>query len=201
MEHEEQGYEISVLEPLHYALMQGNQPSWAEREQSLRGIVRGWLHAHPSREAACRCASEEYYVTLACERFRKDMTRGQVNCQTVAEAVVALRASLNGVILETLRLASRPEAVSKTVHGEPELAKDRKEVWDRVQSLLPDQREQRLAYLLYHCGLSPREIVRLCPQEWSGVQEISRLRRTLLDRLLPHVNQLLCTASQQANRC
>ncbi len=62
---------------------------------------------------------------------------------------------------------------------------DSSELWEILQTLLPNKREQRLASLLFHCGLSPREIVRCCPQEWSDVQEIYRLRRTMLERVLP----------------
>ncbi len=56
--------------------------------------------------------------------------------------------------------------------------------------MLPTRRELRLAYLLYHCGLKPREIVRFCPQEWSDVQEIYHLRRNILDRLMRNKDQL-----------
>ena len=58
------------------------------------------------------------------------------------------------------------------------------QVWERVMRVLPDAREQRLFYLLYHCGLRPAEIVALCPQEWSDVREVVRLRAILLRRLL-----------------
>ncbi len=64
------------------------------------------------------------------------------------------------------------------------------ELWEVLQTMLPGQREQRLAYLLYHCGLKPREIVRFCPQEWSDVQEIYHLRRSILERLMHNVDQL-----------
>ena len=64
------------------------------------------------------------------------------------------------------------------------------EVWELLQTMLPNGREQRLAYLLYHCGLKPREIVRFCPQEWNDVQEIYRLRRNILERLLRNADQL-----------
>ncbi len=56
--------------------------------------------------------------------------------------------------------------------------------------MLSDWREQRLVYLLYHCGLKPKEIVHFCPQDWSDVQEIYRLRRNILDRLLRKADQL-----------
>ncbi len=62
---------------------------------------------------------------------------------------------------------------------------DSSELWEILQTLLPNKREQRLASLLFQCGLSPREIMRCYPQEWNDVQEIYRLRRTMLERVLP----------------
>jgi hypothetical protein len=54
------------------------------------------------------------------------------------------------------------------------------EFWESLQRLLPDDREQQLVYLLYHCGLLPAEIVALYPQEWHNVQEIIHLRANIL---------------------
>ena len=193
MRPEETAYEASVHEHPHRTFVRGDQASWAEREHDLREIVRSLLRAHPRREVVCRYASEEYYVTLAFERFRQTMVQGQATCKTPAEEFAVLRASLNGAILETLRITLLPGAVSKPVPGEPGVqdpADDSTEVWKRLQSLLATERERRLAYLLYHCGLSPQEIVHLCPQEWSDVPEIVRLRRMILERLLNNRDQL-----------
>jgi len=67
---------------------------------------------------------------------------------------------------------------------------DRLEVWKILQTVLPNRRERWLAYLLYYCGLKPREIVQFCPQEWSDVQEIYPLRRNILDRFMRNAGQL-----------
>jgi hypothetical protein len=64
------------------------------------------------------------------------------------------------------------------------------EVWEILQTMLPDRREKRLAYLLFHCGLKSREIVRFCPQEWSDVHDIYRLRRNIKQRLLSNADHL-----------
>jgi len=47
-----------------------------------------------------------------------------------------------------------------------------------------------VANLLYHYNLKPREIVRFCQEEWPDVQEIYRLRRNILERLLRQTDQL-----------
>ena len=72
-----------------------------------------------------------------------------------------------------------------------------REVWENIRSLLPNEREQQLAYLLFHCGLGPREIVRLRPQEWSDVCEIYRLRRNIFEQLLSNYETPLPTQPQQ----
>ena len=74
---------------------------------------------------------------------------------------------------------------------------DSSEVWDILHMILSEPREQRLAYLLFHCGLKPREIVWFCPQEWSDVQEIYRLRRTMMVRLFRNADQLRWRFNQE----
>src|SRR6266581_3220543 len=46
------------------------------------------------------------------------------------------------------------------------------------------------AYSLYHCNLKPREIVRLCPQEFHKVEEIYRLRRNIIERVQRSADQI-----------
>ena len=76
--------------------------------------------------------------------------------------------------------------------GEPHMEDqtDSSEVWEVLQTMLQNGRERRLAYLLYHCGLKPREIVHFCLHEWSDVQEIYRLRRNIIERVLRNLDQL-----------
>ena len=106
-----------------------------------------------------------------------------MTCETLSEVLIFLRVSLNGVILETLRDSKQPGVVS-SLWPDGEDRSVRSELWDKLQARLPNWREQRLAYLLYHCGLEPAEIVRGSPQEWSNVQEVVRLRRSILERLM-----------------
>jgi hypothetical protein len=167
--------EVSRLELLHRACTHGDLQACAAFQQSLEEIVLSWLHDHPGCEAACSLQSERHFVALAFERLRQAAVQGQVAVETLSGVLVYLRASLNGAILETLRVSSRPD-------GEDRF--DRSELWERLQARLSNRREQRLAYLLYHCGLEPTEIVCCCPQEWSDVHEVVRLRRSVLDRLM-----------------
>lgn len=183
------------LELLRRAIVQGDHDAWRGVEQCFGELVRGWLHAHPSRGVACHLEREETYVALAFERFWQATIQQQVAFRTLGGALVYLRASLHGAILDTLRTYDRPREVALPEPGEPsepyvEDRTDGSQVWEAIQAMLASPRERRLAYLLYHCGLKPREIVRFCPQEWSDVQEIYRLRRNIFERLVHHADSI-----------
>ncbi len=184
------------LELLRRATLESDPEAWEWVQYCFRDVARGWLRRHPSRDAARRLESEENYIALTFARFWQATSQTQkIEFKTMAAALQYLRASLHGAILDTLRAYARPKEVSLPepgALGEPygEDQADSKEVWEVLQKLLSDRRERRLAYLLYYCGLKPREIVHFCPQEWSNVQEIYRLRHNIVDRLLRKAGQL-----------
>ena len=184
------------LELLKRAIVQGDQEAWVGVQHCFNELVRRWLRRHPKREVASRLESEENYVAQTFERFwQATASTRHVEFNTLAAALQYLRASLNGVILDTLRAYARPREVILPEAGEAgelqaEDTTDRGEVWEALQTMLADEHEKRLAYLLFHCGLKPREIVRFCPQEWSDVREIYRLRRNVMERLLHNADQL-----------
>ena len=180
--------DVYGVELLRRATVQGDQEAWTSLQQCLAELVRGWLRRHPSCEVAARLDSEENYVALALERF------WQVAFRTLAGALAYLCASLNGAILDTLRTSSRPRGVPMPSPGEPtdplvEDQTDSSEVWELLKQMLPNVREQRLAFLLFQCGLKPREIVRFCQEEWTDIQEIYRLHRNILERLLCNADE------------
>jgi len=188
-------HEAYGLELLHRAIVRGDQAAWQGLQQCLGQMVRGWLRCHPSRAEAYRWESEENYVALTFARFWQATARQRLAFETFAGALTYLRASLNGVILDILRAYSRPKEVPLSEAGESgepyrEDQADSNQLWEILQTMLPNEREQRLAYLLYHCGLKPREVVRFCPQEWNDIQEIYRRRRNIMERLLRNADQL-----------
>jgi DNA-directed RNA polymerase specialized sigma24 family protein len=184
------------VELLRRATLQGDQEAWAALQQGLAEVVRGWLHGHPSREVAVHLDSEDNYVAQAFERFWRATTQSQqVEFRTVAAALQYLRASLHGAILDRLRAYARPREISVPVSREPgephrEDVTSSREVWDLLTTLLSNPRERRLAYLLFHCGLGPREIVHCCPQEFNDVHEVYCLRRNIMERLLRNADLL-----------
>jgi hypothetical protein len=186
--------DVYGVELLCRATVWDDQEAWASLQHCLTEVVRGWLRRHPSREVAARLDSEENYVAQAFARFWQASTQGQRReFRTFAAALPYLRASLHGALLDTLRAYGRPKEIPLPEVGEAgepwaEDGSEGQELWEVIRSHVPNQREQRLTYLLFHCGLGPREIVRFCPQEFCSVEDIYRLRRTIIERLLRHAD-------------
>jgi hypothetical protein len=184
------------MELLRRATLHRDPLAWEALQQCLSAAVLRWLRRHPLREHACRFDSEENYVAQAFARFwQASVLHEQLEFRTLAAALRYLHASLNGVVLDTLRTYLRPKELPLPEPGwagEPltEDNEDSEELWGIIQYMIPNAREQRVAYLLFHCGLKPREIVRYCSQEFSKVSEIYRLRRNILLRLMRNADNI-----------
>ena len=184
------------VELFRRALVQRDTLAWEVMQKHFHNTMLRWMYGHPMRDNACRFDSEENYVAQAFARFwLATADNQQVEFQSVAAALRYLRMSLQSVILDALRAYSRPKEVPLPEYGNPEEpfgedTHEGHEVWEAILPLLPDSRDQRVAYLLFHCGLKPREILRFCPQEFSDVQEVYRLRRNIMERLLRHADYL-----------
>jgi len=196
LERGEPGHDQYSVELVHRALVQQDALAREAVQLCFKETMHHWIHSHPNREAACHLESEEHYVAQAFERFWQATTSNQrVEFNRLSAALQYLCASLNGAIIDTLRAYSRPREVSLPEPEKPgkplgEDNTDSSEVWDILKTVLSTPGEQRLAYLLFHCGLGPQEIVHCCSQEFSDICEIYRLRRTILERLLANGDHL-----------
>ena len=184
------------FELLCRATIQGDQKARVWMQRCYGGMVLGWLYCHPCGTVACRLESEANFVARAFERFWEATALTQnVEFTTLAAALQYLRACLNGAILNTLRNYALSRELLLPEAGEPrkpqvEETTDSSEMWEILQTMLPDEREKRLAYLSFNCGLKPREIMRLCPQEFSDLNEIYHLRHSIMERVQCNADQL-----------
>jgi hypothetical protein len=187
----------SYLELFQRARVQHDNGALEALRHCFSEFLRDWIRRHPQKEVVCRFESEEYYAALAFERFWQAVIHRQVlEFDTLTAALAYLQASLNGVILDTLRAYSQSSKVAfletdDTGESVVENAEHGGALWEIIQRMLPNEREQRVAYLLFHCGLQPGEIVRGNPQEFGDVQEVARLRRTIIARLVRSESNLL----------
>jgi hypothetical protein len=181
------------VELLRRATLQGNQDAWEMVKQSLSMTVREWLAHLPKREVWYQSASEEEYIAEAFARFYEAAVERQVEIDQLSNALRYLQACLNSALLDKLRASTprREIPLREPTNSEGSAAVDLTcdEFWEMLRKMLPNSREQHLAYLLFHCALKPREVMHLFPLEFQDVQEISRLRRSIIERLLDHMDQ------------
>jgi len=178
------------VELLRRALVTHSDTAWSLLQQCFSETLRNWIWSHPSRDVALLRDSEENYIAQTFTRFWLAVRDQHIEFTTLSAILGYLHATLNGLLTDTLRfhLRGRTREAPLPASGcfqEP-AAPDCLDVqsnWESIASLLPDERERRLAYLLYHCGLKPREIVQRCPQEFADVKEIYRLNINLIGRL------------------
>ena len=185
--------EQANLELFQRALSRRSDEDWTLLFERYHGLVLAWVRNHARRELAYRYHTPEYYAALAFERFWQATTRNQsLSFNSLESALSYLKASVNGAILDTLRSYARPEiplpeaSQGYIVELTTEDHTNEYDLWEAISSLIPGAREQRIAYLLFHCGLKPREIAHFCADEFPDVHEVHRLRRNLVERLLRH---------------
>lgn len=182
------------LELLRHASLDNDQDAWQAMQQCLEQTVLRWLNRHPAREEACRLKTEEYYVTQTFERFSKAMVQQQLGFRTLADALLCLRVYLNSAIVDALRAPSRSQEMHNPRYlqlAESEaMSSKQSDVWGMLRTLLPDGREQRLAFLFFHCILSPAEIVISYPQEFSDVRAICRVRYSIIQQVIRRMDRL-----------
>ena len=134
--------------------------------------------------------SEENYIAQTFSRFWYAIRSQQLEFITLPAALTYLHATLNGVLTDTLRshlrLRSREVPLPEPGLADEPYAEDPLEnqpLWESMQPLLVNERERRIFYLLYCCGLKPREVVIRFPQEFAEVKEIYRLNSNIIERL------------------
>ena len=184
------------VELLRRALAQRDEEAWNVFQQNFTQTMQRWMHTHRMYDLACRYDSEENYIAQAFARFWIATAQHQrVEFASLAAALRYLRASLNAAILDILRAYARSKQLPLLESEEPEdpyaNSDDAHEVWEVIRSFLPNEREQRIAYLLFHCGLKPRQILKYCPDEFRDIQEIYRLWHNVTDRLARNRSMLL----------
>ncbi len=176
------------LEILRRAIIQHVDQAWSMVQRCFSEVVRIWLRSHPGSDRVLQRDTEENYVAQTFSRFWYATHDQQLEFASLNGALSYLHATLNGIILDTMRAHFRSAEVplpDPGFPGEPvaEESQDGHIMWESIQSLLPDERERHLAYLLYYCGFKPREIVRRFPQEFADVKEVYRLNQNIIDRL------------------
>ncbi len=176
------------LEIFRRAVVLHDNNAWIALQRQFGENVRLWLGGHSHRELALRYESEQTYIDDAFRRFWQAVSDQSLLFTTIASALSYLRLCLHCAIMDTLRSFARANIEPIPEHGHPDepQVEDRyyeDELWETIKSILPGKKEQRVAYLHFHCNLKPREIIRYCPGEFRNEEEIYRLKRNIMERI------------------
>jgi hypothetical protein len=176
------------LEIFHRAIVQHIDQAWSALQQCFSEIVRIWIRSHPSNDIALLRDTEENYIAQTFSRFWYAVRDQGLEFATLNSSLSYLHATLNGIIMDTMRVHFGSREIPLPEPGLPqeptaEESDDDHTLWESLQSLLPDERERRVTYLLYYCGLKPREIVSRFPEEFVDVKEVYRLNQNVIERL------------------
>jgi hypothetical protein len=174
------------IELLRRAIVEHTDHARLLLQQCLSETIRTWIRSHPNGDLTLLHSSEENFIAQTFSRFWYAVHDQHVEFNTLSVALRYLRATLNGILIDTQRLQLREVSLPKPgCSGElaAEEPIDARNIWKIIESLLFDARERRIAYLLYFCGLKPREIVIRCPKEFDDVKEIYHLRHTIVEQL------------------
>ena len=183
------------LEIVRRAVHLRDNEAWMTLQNLFSENVRSWLGAHSHRDIALRYENEQTYVDDAFRRFWQAVSDKSLSFVTIASALSYLRLCLHCAIMDTLRSFARGNVEPIPDYGHPDEPQvedlyHENDLWEAIKSILPGEREQRVAYLHFHCNLKPREIVRYCPDEFQGEEEIYRLKRNIMERILRNADKL-----------
>jgi hypothetical protein len=181
------------LEIIRRAVVLHDSEAQAVLQELFNEDVHTWVKRHPMRATVLTYISEQSCVDETFALFWSGTANNpSLEFKTLAAALRYLRASLQSAILDILRMDFRLKVQSLPDADDP-LVEDNyqdNEIWEIIKDIIPVEREKRVAYLLYYCGLKPRDIVRFSPQEYSSVQEVYLLKRNITERLL-HKSDLI----------
>lgn len=176
---------------LFQRVRQQNDEQAKEQWQYLLGVTMlDWMSRHPYKEKAYGYRPAAYYVEKAFERFwRISIPDHELESSTITSILQHLQVCLNAVIIDILRvhaLLKRVPLAEATDYREaiPEAFGIGSKVRKNIQYLLAQTHDQRLAYLLFHCGLKPEEVLQTYPQEFGTIQHVTHLRSILIEQLL-----------------
>jgi hypothetical protein len=177
------------LEILRRAINQRDNKAWELLRRQFNDNVHIWLNGHSHKELALRYESEQTYIDDAFRRFWQAVSDQSMSFNTVAGALSYLRLCLHCAVMDTLRAFARTNIEQMPENGHPaepqtEDKYHESELWQTIRDLLPSEKERRVAFLHFHCNLKPREIIRFCPGEFQNEEEIYRLKRNIMERIM-----------------
>jgi len=100
-------------EMLRRILQQSDRWTEEHLRASLSEDLLVWLHLHPRRVEACDCENEEYLVQTLEDILQASGHCTVLECESTDDLMRRINASLNGLLVDTLRGRSKRIDVSR----------------------------------------------------------------------------------------
>ncbi len=172
--------------------LNGDQSAREWCQDHFNAALLEWLKHHPERRRVCSIHNEAHLVGEAFQIvWQRPIELQEFDFKTPSSVLRFLFATLNGVMLEatrTMQAASLHSMPTRTsIESAMKNHAETQKLWKAIEDELSNDREIRLAYLLFHCGLKPQDIVSKIPDEFSDVREITHLRLRIMQMLAKKV--------------
>ncbi len=179
------------------AVGERDQEAWDAVFAQYRGVVLAWVRQHPAGSVVRE--DDEYWVNRSFERFWSAVGSERfVLFPNLAAVLRYLKMCAHSVLLDAVRaLGPQPpvpltEQVVATgaaggVVDVEELAAGEAAVQELLRAIaaeLHDEAERLVAHLCLVLDLKPREVYARHPDRFTGVADVYRVKRNLLDRLV-----------------
>jgi len=181
------------VELFRRAIDEGDSQAWA----TVIELYRGLLISQAGRQVVRGLVAEDdgFCVDRAFQRFwRATRSHGMNQFTDLASILKYLKMCLLSVLLDEARARRRqpctpiddvpPEA---RMSGDPAALaighSSARELWAAVDGELRDNAERLVARLSFMHGLTPREILGRCPNEFADIGEVYRIKRLAIERL------------------
>src|ERR1700692_2822382 len=99
----ETGDDRYSVELLRRALIEQSDEAWSVLQQCFSQTIRVWIRSHPSRDIALLRDSEENYVAQTFTRFWYAVRDQHLEFASWYAALSYVHATLNGILLDTVR--------------------------------------------------------------------------------------------------
>lgn len=182
----------AAYELFHRAVAERQGIDWETIYACYAPLVYTWVTRHSGFAQSGEEAS--YFVNRAFEKMWCAITPDKfANFPDLASLLAYLRLCVHSVIIDHIRREQHydqlnggvAEERSDTVWIEQAIWREiyGQEFWALIHQRLRSERECQLVYCRFLLGLKPREIYRLFPETFEGVDEVYLMTQNILARL------------------
>jgi RNA polymerase sigma factor (sigma-70 family) len=180
------------LELFRRAIVVRDDGAWSAIYTQYQPEVEKWVYKHSEIDFLNEEAQD--FVVQAFGRFSAYFTAEKfANSRSLAAILSYLQMCVHAAITDAWRKGHRIQLEQdarddeEQEHSEPAVTPEdhfqNEEFWQLIKRKSKDPREYLVIYCSFYLGLSPREILAECPNEFRSIKEIYQHKANFLERL------------------